>query len=662
MTGLRLVLGLAAFASVAAAAAQVEFDRIPPIMAAAQPVASPPVGPPMGDPMLASSIAQWKAVQASDLLPFDGYATFLMAHPGWPGEAQVRRAAEKQSPTGSDAGVVAFFASFPPQTAAGGVRYALALAAQGRRDAAEAAAGTAWRRGPMAASDEATILDTFGPGLRPADHDARMDALLWAGGGPAATRQLSLVSPAARDLSAARLAFRNGAPEAAGFVAGSPAWDREPGFLAARAVWLRDRGDGASARASLARPHLLVATPGDLARWYQLLLGLAKGAGADGDWQQAYDIGRQVDDALPPGTDVGALSYAERDAYTDLVWLAGQAAVRHLGRPADAAPLFERYARGSRSPSIRAKGLYWAGRALTTAGRGDEARAYQTRAAVLRDQYYGQLAAERLGQALLAPLAFVPRPVDPANRAAFEGRQIVQAVRFLGRIGDWSDQSAFVRQIAQDARTDTDHVLADELSRSIGRPDLAVMIGRSALQNGLADYSLIGFPTVPLPPAMDVDWSVIHAIARQESQFDRQATSRTGARGLMQLMPGTARGEAGKLGLPWSPGSLVEPTYNVELGAGYFDHLHDLYGSYPLAVAAYNAGPGNVNKWLATYGDPRTGAIDPVDWVEAIPFSETRNYVQRVLENAVVYDLAYPAHSQSRGAARLSWYLGRRAG
>uniref|UniRef100_UPI00157624DD lytic transglycosylase domain-containing protein n=1 Tax=Sphingomonas bacterium TaxID=1895847 RepID=UPI00157624DD len=424
----------------------------------------------------------------------------------------------------------------------------------------------------------------------------------------------------------------------------------------------RDRGDGASARASLARPHALVAPPGDRTRWYQLLLGLARGAVADGDWGQAYDIGRQVDDALPTGTDVGTLSYAERDAYTDLVWLAGQAAMRHLARPADAAPLFERYAGGSRSPSIRSKGLYWAARAMASAARADEARAYLARAAALGDQYYGQLATERLGRPLVAPPAFVPRPVDRATRAAFEGRQVVQAVRFLGRIGDWPDQSAFVRQIAQDARSDTDHVLADELSRSIDRPDLAVMVGRSALQNGLADYSLIGFPTVPLPPALDANWSIIHAIARQESQFDRQATSRTGARGLMQLMPGTAKGEASRLGLGWSPGSLVDPGYNVQLGASYFDRIYTLYGSYPLAIAAYNAGPGNVNKWLAANGDPRTGAIDPVDWVEAIPFSETRNYVQRVLENAVVYDLAYPVHSHSRGSARLSWYLGRRPG
>ena len=157
---------------------------------------------------------------------------------------------------------------------------------------------------------------------------------------------------------------------------------------------------------------------------------------------------------------------------------------------------------------------------------------------------------------------------------------------------------------------------------------------------------------------------MIHAIARQESQFDRAAISSAGARGLMQLMPGTAREQAGKMGLPYDAGRLLTDTsYNAQLGSSYFQRVFGSFGSYPLAIAAYNAGPGNVNKWLRANGDPRTGGIDMVDWIEAIPFSETRNYVQRVLENAVVYDLMNPARAKSRGPANLSWYLGRnRAG
>ncbi len=652
----RAVWGLAALASVAAASyAQSDFDRY-------RAQASAPALGAMSAPALASAIAQWKAVSATDLLPFDSYASFLLAHPGWPGEAGIRRAAEKQVGAASTGNVVAFFTRFPPQTAAAGVRYAVALASTAQRSAAEDAARAAWRRGALAPADEQTVLDIFGAALAPADQDARMDALLWQGQTAQATRQIALVGPARRDLFAARLAFRTNAAEAAQFAAGPMMSFTDAGYLADRAWWLRGNGAGATARSLLALPHHLAERPGDPVKWLATLLTSAKAAAADGSWQLAYDIARQTDDTYADGTDPSAASYAERDAYTDLNWLGGQAALKHLGRAADAATLFERYAGGSRSPSIQSKGIYWAGRAAAVGGQSDRARAYWTRAAVFHDAFYGQLSAERLGQPLVAPPPFAPPPVDAVARATFANREVVQAARYLGTIGDWQDQTAFIRQIAADAHSDTDHVLAQELSLTLGRPDLGVMIGRSALQNGYSDYSLAGFPTVSVPATDQGSWTMIHAIARQESQFDRQATSRVGARGLLQLMPGTARDTAGKLGVAWDPAMLTGSTdYNIQLGAFYFNRVFGQFGSYPLAVAAYNAGPGNVNKWLTANGDPRTGTIDPVDWVEAIPFSETRAYVQHVLENAVVYDLANPSHSLSRGGARLSWYLGKPA-
>jgi soluble lytic murein transglycosylase len=165
---------------------------------------------------------------------------------------------------------------------------------------------------------------------------------------------------------------------------------------------------------------------------------------------------------------------------------------------------------------------------------------------------------------------------------------------------------------------------------------------------------------VRVPEAQADYWTIIHAIARQESQFDRAAVSHAGARGLMQLMPGTAREQSGKLGLAYNRESLtVDTDYNIQLGSSYFKRMFGLYGSYPLAIAAYNAGPGNVNKWLRANGDPRTGSIDMVTWVERIPIFETKNYVQRVLENAVVYDLLNPERARSRGPANLTWYLGK---
>ncbi|MFS0770963.1 lytic transglycosylase domain-containing protein [Sphingomonas sp. 1P08PE] len=625
---------------------------------------APVVAAPVNNGAIAATIAQWRALQQTDALPFDSYANFIAQHPGWPGEAANRRAAERQAGlgTGTPQNVATFFRRYPPTTGAGRVAQARALLATGDMAGANAAARAAWRSGTLATADESAVLTSFPAALTPADHDARMDALLWQGNTGGAARQLVLVSPAQRPMFQARLAFRTKAPDAAALSAATQAqFAGDPGYIADRATWMRNALDP-SVRSYLAQPRRLASLPGNVEKWYEVLLVNARGAAADSQWQLAYDIARQIDDAYPPGTDISKKPYGERDDYTSLAWLAGQTAMKQLNRPADAMVMFDRYARAIQSPQTRAKGYYWAGRAAEAAGKPAEAATYYGQASGYRDSYYGQLAAERTGRPLVAPPAVpaVAMAVTAATRAAFNAREVVQAARFLANVGDWRDQTAFVRQIAADATSDSDHLLAAELSRQIGRPDLAVMVGRSALVNGLSDYSAAGFPTVPVPAGYEGNWTIIHAIARQESQFDRAAVSSAGARGLMQLMPATAREQGGKIGLSFTPEQLSsDPFISIQLGSSYFNRVYASYNSYPLTIAAYNAGGGNVNKWLRQFGDPRTGQIDMVDWVESIPFGETRNYVQRVLENAVVYDLMNPQRSRSQGQARLSWYLGK---
>ena len=613
---------------------------------------------------LAASISEWKSLSAGSGYGFETYARFLLAHPGWPGELAIRRAAEKSldAANWSPSTVVGFFRRFPALTGSGRTRFAEALAATGARDEAAAAARAAWVAGSLSTIDETKILTGFPGALSAADHDARMDMLLWQGSLAAAQRQVSLTSSARQPVFAARLAFKSNAPDASDRAVTTQALGMaDPGWLADRASWFRGNGASMSARSTLAQRSALATAPASPGEWFEVLLTNARAAANDGQATLAYDIARQVGDAYPVGTDVAARPYGERDDYTNLTWLAGTTALKHLSRPADAVTPFLRYAAASKAPTIQAKGLYWAARAAEAAGRRDEANGYYARAAGFRDVFYGQLASERLGQPLTPPGDPILRPVDPAIRAAFYARETVRAAQYLGTTGAWEDQTAFVRQIAIDAKTDSDHVLATELSRTLGRPDLGVMVGRSALQNGLSDYSTVGFPNVRVPAASEDDWTMIHAIARQESQFDRAAISHAGARGLMQLMPGTARDTATKLGLSYNAAALTTDTdYNIMVGSSYFRHIFGLYGSYPLAVAAYNAGPGNVNKWLRANGDPRMPGVDMVDWIEAIPIYETRNYVQRVLENAVVYDLMNPTRSRSSGPNRISWYLGKR--
>ena len=656
-TSLRTGIIVALLAGGTATVAQDQLDRYRTQMANMS--AQPPTTP--ADGAIAATIAQWRALQQTDALPFDSYAGFVAAHPGWPGQAANRRAAERQAGTASPSAVIAFFQRFPPQSAAGTVAYARALRALGRNTDADAAARAAWRMGSLSAADESLILTGFAGALTPADHDARMDALLWQGSTGAAARQIAYTSPDRRSAFAARLSFRTNAADAATLAMTTQSlFADDPGYIADRAAWLRDSGAGPTARTWLAQTRTLARRPANVEKWYEVLLTNARAASADAQYQLAYDIARQVDDAYPSGTDVSAKPYGERDDYTSLAWLAGQVALKQLARPADAMTMFDRYGRGSQSPQTRAKGFYWAGRAAEAAGKSDDAAAFYARAAGYRDQFYGQLALERTGKPLVPPTTLVAPVVDPAARAAFDARETVRAVKFLGQIADWQDQTAFVRQIAADAATSDDHILVAELSRTINRPDLAVMVGRNAMQNGLTDHAATAFPTVSVPAGYEDSWTIIHAIARQESQFDKTAVSSAGARGLMQLMPGTAREQSGKIGLAYQPAALTsDPNLSIMLGSSYFQRIYANYNSYPLAIAAYNAGGGNVNKWLRANGDPRTGAVDMVDWIEMIPFQETRNYVQRVIENAVVYDLMNPVHAKSTGVARLSWYLGK---
>lgn len=612
------------------------------------------------------TVAEWQALRADPHPSFDRVAAFLMANPGWPNEAELKRAAENAldingfvPPHAAD-----YFAQFAPTSASGHLRHALALLSAGRQDEANVAARRAWTAGPLSADEESRLVGLFPGALTQTDHDDRMDRLLWSNATTAAARQIALVSPARSPEFSARLAMRTRATGAALRAAEAESLNPQlvssnAGYIADKASWLAATGQAMAARALLASPRVLAAPPRDAEKWLELLVVQARAASNDGQYSIAYDIARRVDDVFPVGTDPLTQPIGVRDEYTNLLWLGANTAMRQLGRPRDAVGLFQLYSAGGRSPQVRARGLYWAGRAASNANDRDLANSYFTRAAADFDQFHGQLALERLGEAQPTPVN-TPVSFSDAEREAFNGNSLVRAARALGEQGQWRDQTLFLRAIANNARSDTEHYFAAQLAAEIGRPDLGVMIGRSARINGHDDYLPVGFPTVPVPNGHESNWTFIHAISRQESQFDRAALSHAGARGLMQLMPGTAREQAGMLGLGYTQSQLTDdPQYNIMLGSAYFQRMLSYYGgAYPLAVAAYNAGPGNVNRWLRTNGDPRTGSIDILDWIEAIPIYETRNYVQRVLENAVVYETIRPGGSGPQ-RNRLSYYLGK---
>ena len=632
-------------------AAAVPAQTVAPVPVAASAVSTASVN---------NALATWRALRSGGNYPFATYAYLLNNFPGWPGESVLRLRAERaMRPGEAPASVLAFFREEKPVTGNGHARLAEALAATGRTAESLASIRDAWASSDLPDSDEAAIAGRYWAHLTAADHDRRVDALLFDKQPNAAARYWNATTPARRAAFSARIALQRKSPDAETLyqaVMGTVTSDA--GLMMDRARYLRDSNYEHAARQLFARDHRFTYKPADADRFFEMMLLLAEGAAEDRQYALAFNIARQADDALPTDTVLATQPLGIRDKYTSLAWLGGTAAWSGLGRAADGAAMFERYARGGRSIQVTTKGLYWAGRASIAAGRLPEASNYFQRASVYPEMFYGQLALERLGRNVPAPGPLPTFAVTPQQRSTFHARPIVQATRLLGNQGRYSEQSLFVRALSESLGNDADRVLATEFGQQIGRPDMAVWVARSARLNGSAFYVRNAFPGLPAVSARDRVWSLAHGIARQESSFDRAAVSHAGALGMMQLMPGTAREQAGKMGLGYDYSRLTsDPSYNVMLGTAYFQRLLAMWdGNAPLAIASYNAGAGNVRKWVNRYGDPRRGK-DVLQWIEQIPFSETKAYVQRVVENSVVYDQMNPATPTT--AVHVSGFLGK---
>ncbi len=624
-----------------------------PVVGAQPRAAAPAVGYALND---------WRNLRQSSGYAFANYASFLIANPEWPDEDKLRRWAEAAMRPGENgATLLNFYARSTPQSGNGWARLADAQAQYGRMAEAMNAAREAWAAADLSATDEQALWARYGTSLTRADHDRRVDALLFAKKPSDAYRFIAMATPARQAAFHARVAMQSNAADADTryrYVMAQVTSDA--GLMMDRARYLRAQNYGVAARQLAARTHQFAYRPADVERFYELLLILAGEAAEARDYGQAYNIARQLDDALPPGASLSAQSYGVRDDYTSLAWLAGRAAFDRLGNYSGARAMFDRYSRGGKSLQVRTKGEYWAGRAAQAEGRSADATSYFTRAAAVPSLFYGQLALERIGRPVPAPPQAMPSFVTtPAQRTEFASRRLVQALRIVGQQGRPTEQTLFVQALAKSLDSDSDRFLALDLGQQLRRPDLAVWVERMARNDGQQFYYRQSYPN--LPNVTGDRWTLVHGISRQESSFDPYAVSHAGALGTMQLMRGTAREQAGKMGLGYDPNRLLsDSNYNVILGTAYFRRMLDTWnGSIPLAVASYNAGSGNARKWVNAYGDPR-GSVDVVRWIEAIPFTETRGYVQRVIENSVVYDSISRAQTQ-QSAVHVSRYLGKSA-
>ena len=650
MRGVAILIPL--LCTAAAASTQVSYSAQPVRQVAyAQPAAGYGVGYALND---------WRRLRQYGSTSFADYARFLVYNPDWPGENSMRLAAEKVMGPGENSGtVLSFFANEKPKTGTGYARLADAYAATGRGAEAVAAAKEAWASADLSATDEQSIFARYGAYLTWQDHDRRTDALLFAKDATDAERFLPMTSAARRGAFTARVAMQRRWPDAeTRYQAVIGQVTTDAGLMMDRGRYLRDATWESAARQLFARDHNFTYRPADPERFMDMQILLADGAANDGQWGLAYNIARQSEDILTPGANVSDQGIGIRDKYTSLTWLGGTAAWSGLNRPADAMIMFDRYSRGGKSLQVLSKGLYWAGKAAMSARRSTDGIMYFQRAAAYPELFYGQLALEQLGRAVPAPGPLPTFAVNPSQRMEFGTRRLVQATQILGQQGQRSEQTLFVRALAESLNNDAERVLATQLGQQIGRQDLGVWVARMARVKGSAFYVETAYPRLPAAVNGARLWSLAHGIARQESSFDRAAVSHAGARGMMQLMPGTAREQASKLGMAYDPSRLTtDPVYNVTIGTAYFQRMLNIWdGNAPLAIASYNAGSGNAGKWVNRFGDPRRGK-DVLQFIEQIPFSETKAYVQRVIENSVVYDRMNP--SSPAGTVHVSNYLGK---
>ena len=580
----------------------------------------------------AQKLVEWALLRSdSNDAGFARYARFVQDNPGWPSTGMLRSRAEGQlwQERRDAATVVAFFADNEPRTMRGRLAMARALLANGDRANAQKFVREAWRLDDCSADFEAQVLESFGELLTRADHKARMDRRLYAEDFGTAMRAAQRLSAAEVAIVKARIAVHGKADNAGAALEGVPNDAREdPSYIYSRAQWLR-RADriGEAAQLILSLPKVDGAIHDSNEWWIERRL-IARKLLDEGNPQAAYRIAR---DAGVPGKD----NYRVEHQFT-----AGWIALRFLNDPITAQRHFAQMGQGISNPISLSRAGYWQGRALEAAGRGSESRAQYESAARYSTAYYGQLARARLGRTDIA-VRRLPEP-SSTQRAALRNVDIVRAAELLYAAGQRDLVIPFMADLSDKGHDPGALLLIAEITARNDDARATLQLGKSALAEGMS-FDTHAFPTIGIPKfsliGPEIDRSAVYAIARQESAFNPRAVSSAKAMGLMQVTPGAGKTIAKKFNVTFNAARLLsDPAYNAQMGAAEIADLVRGYDeNYVLAFAAYNAGRGRVKEWLGRFGDPRNPDVDPVDWVERIPFSETRNYVQRVMENMQVY-------------------------
>ena len=578
------------------------------------------------DHPVASQILLWRMAVSDARAPFSDLDLALDTLPDWPRQWSIQREAEwKIADSGmSSALIVDWFEDRQPVTGEGRVALGEALLDLGRVEEGHEELRTAWRTQTLRLSNQREVYRTHGDVFTTDDHAERADFLLWAGQRTAASRVIPLLERGERNLAQARLRLAARASGVDRAVDAVPAeLTNHPGLLYERARWRRRSGmDSAALPLLLELPDSYANTEALETMWTErklMILDLIR----DGQFSVAYEL------AAANGMERGV-------EFADAEFLAGWLALVRLNDAASAYDHFVRLEAGVRTPVSTARARYWQGRAAEADDRLEEARARFLAAA----EHYGQLALIALGPDS-AQLDLPPDPVpSPAERAAFADRDYVQALQLLAEVDADYLFRVFIYHFDDEMETPLEQAMLTDIATDHFRIRQAVRAAKAGRLQGMI-LAERAYPIIDLPEEAPYqhEATLTYSVIRQETEFDPRAVSSAGARGLMQMMPHVARATARQLDVPYDFQWLTDdPNYNLVLGMAHLDEVvNDYDGSLIMALAAYNAGGHRVRRWVNNYGDPRTGEIDPIDWVESIPFSETRNYVQRVIENLQVY-------------------------
>ncbi len=543
----------------------------------------------------------------------------------WPGQdvlqLNIERALIKDNLTTVQ--IIAAFTAKPPQSSHGALLMARAYKAEGNIELAVAALTKFWQTELLDAATEKAVIDEFGRAIPASAHLIRMQNMLYEGRTASASRIAELAG--APQLFSAWQAVIQKDKSAVKLLEAVPEQQRVAGYVFAKARLLRRQGKASAAA------KIMIAAPRDEAtliapdEWWSEQQVLAR----DLIDLKKYDLAYQVaaNHALGSPAKQG-----------DGEFHAGWIALRFLKDASKSVQHFKNLAGITDGPISQARAYYWLGRAVEAGAEGD-AKAYFARAADYATTYYGQLAAEKLGRKNLNIATPAPSTTD---RSRFDGREWVLASKMLIKAGHAWRATPLIAALADNLTSPGELALLADMATTAGQSKLALQVGKSSAYRGI-DVGALTHPLGAIPEETELSnagRALAYAVARQESEFHVGAKSNAGAIGLLQLLPGTAKEVAQRVGLEYSQVRLAaDGGYNATLGARYLSEQIDRFnGSYILTFIAYNAGPRRADEWIKRYGNPKGKKIeDVVDFVELIPFSETRSYVQRVMENYQVY-------------------------